>query len=723
MSKVVNFVPKSERDGRKNLEDFIRFCRDELILYDWGDWKWVSSGVGKSAITFTRYRKVSNPYPSGADIMREPFLSAVKAFVRYKQSIQETTSIGNFQLQAIRLVHDGLEIMNPGAAPDLLSLDGAVQLKVSELLTERYKEPATRNKIGNALVSFYKFIREKGFIPALPVWRNPHPRQAAKAQQTSKEALRWQDERRLPLEVVIALGEVFARAEEPRDLYWSSIFVLLLFAPNRVGELQSLTVDCLLEADGHLYVRWWGKKGFGPTLKKVPKVMEPAVRLAVERLLQVGAPARHAAEYAYTNLGRFYRHDGCIGSTTKPDDVPLDAHEVAAAMGNRNSFEFGANTKTAWSVLNGRWLEDAKNEEGVVTYDGLARSALKRYSPNGWEGNGEESPTAGDTSRPIWDALCLRLDRQFHKEFQPVPFSWVEVNANDANNELSGKMKSCGTRDESIFERFGLKDEDGAPIRLTTHQIRTWLSTVAERAGMDDYTLAVWAARADPRHNEHYDLRTSDERNATKIALVGDDLTPPQSTSLAKLSKAPTAIELIRMGQTVAVAHLGKQGVGPAQATLYGWCTADWAQSPCFKSHQCVICKELRCVKGDEVKLENLRKHVQFLEVQMSKAQEAFEREEYGADEWLKRYRSDHAQASKTIQKLSWELAHAKTFVAVMEDPSVPDGSIIAIPAGHDVDPAVRALLAKDKDVKRPQIDESPQASILSMIGVSRVEN
>jgi hypothetical protein len=32
---------------------------------------------------------------------------------------------------------------------------------------------------------------------------------------------------------------------------------------------------------------------------------------------------------------------------------------------------------------------------------------------------------------------------------------------------------------------MGFKDEDGSEISLTSHQIRVWLSTNAERGGMD----------------------------------------------------------------------------------------------------------------------------------------------------------------------------------------------------------------------------------------------
>ena len=722
MAEVVEFHSRAERTSRENLDDFIAFCRDDLSLYEWGDLKWVSSHFKKGGIVFTRFIENATPYPSDDDAMREPFLSAAKAFVRYKQSIRETTSVASFQMQAIRLVHDALEETSPDVPPDVLDLDGPAQLKAAQLLVARYDNAATRNKIGNALVTFYDFLRDKAFVPSLPRWKNPHPRQKAIAEQTSPEAMEWQGNRRLPLHVITSLADCFARAESEQDLYWSSVSVLLMFAPNRVGELSSLTTDCLVESEGHLYVRWWGKKGFGPTLKKVPKVMEPAVRLAVERLIEIGAAARLAAKHAYAQRGVFPRHLLPEELRESSQDLRLSSHDVAAVVGVRIQPRHKVDSQGAWNSLMGKWLQAAHDDNGHVTYATLARHALRQYSPKAWNSDTDAPPTAGDTERPIWESLCISLDRQFHAEFDSVPLSWVTVDANLLNDQLGGrKSERCYVR--SIFDRFEKTDPDGNPIQLTTHQLRVWISTVAERAGMDDYTLAVWAARADPKHNAHYDLRTPEERSESKRALMVPDNNDGKMSALAKVSTAPTAIQLIRMGQPVALIELGTQMVGAAQATLYGWCTTDWAQSPCSKAHQCLVCKELKCVKGDEIKLANLKRHVEFLERQMELARAAVEEDEYGAEAWFERSKDEFTEASRTIQRLTWELIHAKTFVAILEDSSVPDGSVISIPPSHDVDPAIRALEARKANTRRREADEIASDSVLALIGVARVED
>ncbi|MDG6746507.1 hypothetical protein QCF01_19135, partial [Staphylococcus aureus] len=72
-------------------------------------------------------------------------------------------------------------------------------------------------------------------------------------------------------------------------------------------------------------------------------------------------------------------------------------------------------------------------------------------------------------------------------EFEAKQFSWRLPNANEVNSRLGKAGRP------SLFERRGMKGEGGRAIKLTTHQLRHWLSTMSERAGMDDFTLAQWA--------------------------------------------------------------------------------------------------------------------------------------------------------------------------------------------------------------------------------------
>jgi hypothetical protein len=152
-----------------------------------------------------------------------------------------------------------------------------------------------------------------------------------------------------------AIADCFSKAVTKEDQYWSSVLTLLMFAPSRAGELPGLVVDCLHETEsGRLGVRWYGEKGFGDTIKWVPDVMQETVIEAHRRLVEIGAPARAAAKFAYDNPEVFYRHEECITPSDFPEDRPLSALEFAHAMnfGRQHWMHLIINNETtAWHPL------------------------------------------------------------------------------------------------------------------------------------------------------------------------------------------------------------------------------------------------------------------------------------------------------------------------------------------------------------------------------------
>ena len=718
MTNIANFTSRADLSAQENMKLFVSHCRDELALYDWSKFQWKHTRTGKNVATFTRYDVWAANYPSPNDVFLEPFLSQIKAYVRYKQTISESTAMGGASSAAIKILYDAIQVVHEHRAPDLLALDGTVQQKSSEILVERYGEPSARYRVGAALARIYDFFRGKGILPSLPHWGNPHPRDKPKATRTDPDSLEWQSQRLPTLDQITALADCFARAESLEDQFWSSVIVLLMFAPSRAGELPSLAIDCLIERDGHLYVRWYGKKGFGAYQKLVPKPMEAAVRLAVERLTLIGEPARAAARFAWESPGIFMHHPGCATAVDYAPQQRLNSTQVAAAMGYKTNGR-PVDSQGAWGPLK-TIVKNASTSKGDVTYESLAIYTSRKYGRQGLipsEKGGQTYQRAGDSDRPIWDSLILIRDREFHRQQGLVPFSWMTISVDDLNTQLAGRKTDTG-KISSIFERMGLSNIDGSPIELTSHQIRVWLSTVAERAGMDDWTIAHWAARTDMQHNEHYDLRTAEEiRNPSKTIMAPEFSNDP-GVALAALKERPSALELVRMNQPVAYVDLGKNMIGAAQSTLYGFCTTDWAQNPCSKAHQCITCREHKCIKGDDAKLQNLRRHRDFLEKQLSLAREAVAEEYYGSAKWLERHQEDFAEVAKKIQELTLKLSTTETVVQILEDPAVPEGAVISVPSEFDPDPVERALVSQGASTGVRDEDLTEKADIFDLVGI-----
>jgi hypothetical protein len=720
MAVIANFISRADLSAQRNMDSFVEHCRDELALYDWFAFQWKHTRTGKNVATFTRHDIWAANYPESTDVFLEPFLSQAKAYVRYKQTISESTAMGGFSSSAIKILYDAISIVYADRAPDILVLDGVVQQKSSEILVERYGEPSARYRIGAALVRIYDFFRDKGILPSLPHWGNPHSRDKPKATRTDPDSLEWQSKRLPTLNQITALADCFARAETPEDQFWSSVIVMLMFAPSRAGELPSLATDCLIERDGHLYVRWYGKKGFGAYQKLVPKPMEAAVRLAVERLTLIGKPSRAAAKFAWESPGIFMHHSGWATAVDHCPQQRLNSTQVAAAMGYKTNGR-PVDSKGAWWPLKGI-VKNASTNDGDVTYESLAIYTSRKYGrqgPSAAEKGRQEYQKAGDSDRPIWNSLILTRDREFHRQHGVVPFSWVTVSVNDLNTQLSGRTTSTG-KILSIFERMGLANSDESPIELSSHQIRVWLSTVAERAGMDDWTIAHWAARTDMQHNEHYDLRSAEEVRSPSKTIMAPEFSNDPGVALAALRERPSALELVRMNQPVAYIDLGKNMIGAAQSTLYGFCTTDWAQNPCSKAHQCITCREHKCIKGDDAKLQNLQRHRDFLEQQLRLARDAVAEEYYGSSKWLERHQGDFAEVAKKIQELTLKLSTTETVVQILEDPTVPEGAVISVPSEFDPDPVERALISQGASTGVRDEDLTDKDDVFELVGIPR---
>ena len=234
----------------------------------------------------------------------------------------------------------------------------------------------------------------------------------------------------------------------------------------------------------------------------------------------------------------------------------------------------------------------------------------------------------------------------------------------------------------TMFQRLGLKDEDGSEIEMTTHMPRRWLSTIAERGGMDQWQLAQWAGRRRMRDNKSYDGRTKDEKIAGAAKLM-------------VRTEAPTALEAVKDNLPVSYESLGIDRIGVAHITEYGMCVHDYSMSPCSKGGECMTCKEHVCIKGMPKTLERIKEYEARVRTQFEKAQKDSQEGVFGADRWY--------------TALGWKLAHIAAQKQRLEDPGTPVGAVLWIPPEHDPSPVKRALAEGGHDIstgtKSPDID------------------
>ena len=692
MADIIHFQPKYEISAKQNLDSFIEHCKNTLTLYDdqggWQSNNWKHKQKNRSiAMTFSKFRAKSNP--ANFDPLDEPFLSFAKAYIRYSQSIKAVSSVAN-KMVALRMLHDALVAVH-GIA-NVLKTDGLVIGELETITKQRVSNKDRKNKIGYQIEILLEFIRSKRIVPALQSWDNPWPKVGAKAERTDEDSRKWQDNRCPSMHQMLALADCLANAETLEDQYWSSVSTLLMFAPGRAGELSELTVDCLHRGEnGALGVRWYAEKGFGYTIKWVPELLEQAVIKAHSRLMDIGKPAREAAKYAHDHPNVFMRHSGCCTSDGFAEDKPLNAYQFAHAMnfGEKSSSKIvklkDLNSNTAWDILSSdktKWIVRLR-KSGNPTYQGLARYVFDKYSGADW-------PNLSSINRPIWKSLVLVRDREFHNSANPRNFSWRLPSVNELNAQLAIRDK-LKNPPKTLFQRMGYKDEDGSDIRLTSHQLRVWLSTNAERGGMDAWQLARWAGRARINDNRHYDLRTQDEREQ-------------QARSILEYNERPTALEAIKLNLPVSYKDLGVNRIGIADVTEYGMCVHDYAMSPCTKGGECMTCKEHVCIKGMPETLERIVRLEEQVESQFNKATEDKADGVFGADRW--------------VSHLGWKLAHIRTQSKRLKSEDTSEGAILWIPPEHDPSPVKRALEQNSLDTSASEQDLVEESEISMLLGI-----
>lgn len=678
MNQLVAFTPKHELDCAKNLADFIERAKTQLKIYeDQGgfassNWKHYLDNGRSQAMEFTGLAPAGK---KNGKPMESPYIDFAKAYVRDNQT-WKATNPGNMMM-ILKACHDSL--IQVYSKADILLVDGLVVHKMSELIIERSSE-SSRYRYGQMMGQFIDDLKKLKINLKIPSWKNPWKRPGNRAQSTALEDRTWQADRLLGTYEIRALADAFSLAKTHYQKFYSAQTVLLMCAPNRGGELCFLTTDCLFE-EPHiekvkndetdqledketsiLYIRWKAEKGGGLIPKPIHPLIAPTVREAVNRLIEIGKPARKAAKWAINHPDQFYRHDGCITSIDHHEDDPLSVAEFAAAMGfrdpSRSISEAGFTRGSAIKRLfNQKWVAELVGEKNYVTYRDLAKYQSKAFSSTfpAW-------PNIADINKPISEMLCLIREHEFHEAFSPKKYSFVSPNLNLLNDAL-GAIHQRLPGSHSIFSELGIKAEDGNELSITSHQIRVWLSTMAERGEMDSLDLAMFAGRSRVEDNRAYDLRPIKElkQEAKKLLALG----------LEKLD-GTRALEAIKVNVPVTFEMLGlKERLGTVQVSGYGFCEHDWTMTPCTKAGECVTCKEHACVKGLPQNLENLKILENIVQNELNRAATATEEGFYGANAWL----VYHGK----------KLAIIKTLLKYLEDDKLPDGLILRIPEELDI--------------------------------------
>lgn len=187
--------------------------------------------------------------------------------------------------------------------------------------------------------------------------------------------------------------------------------------------------------------------------------------------------------------------------------------------------------------------------------------------------------------------LSLAFDGAFRmkKEANLIRVVVSKLTVTDLNYAIGADPKR-----ESIFDRRGITEADGARIVMTTHMPRHWRNTLYEIAGMSETQQALAMGRADISQNPHYQHATVEEKNAALHEFI-NTRNPQQRLTLFKQGvreglvhgSIAKAYDKLRSRSPVEAEEFLETHAMAAHITPYGACAHDFSKAPCPKHLQC----------------------------------------------------------------------------------------------------------------------------------------
>ena len=645
MGELALFQPREALDAETRLADFIRHARDDLTVFgadlDWDAPVWQLRGVARVSGRSKSVLRVNWGHPlkkAPRSIEHYAPLDArnidfFKAYLRHFYGLALHLN-PNHHLSAMRHLDKALSRSGKSIA-DARADDFNAAAAAGRSRYSRH----TAYRVGRQLEAIASFLGDHRLVARPLVWTNsirrPTHFDRIGAPREERRA------RKLPSErAIAALGEAYRRARHPMDVIAVSAYALLLATHSRISELHRLDAyDCEVEVIEHgqqrYGLRWYPSKGGEPETRWLPSALVPLARDALKRIRDLTEPARA--------LARRYM----AGEEILPAD---DLDDPLARAGYIGMKTLGTVTKPGPAIAelrrNGVDLRSVPAKDLGVPVSTTARlylrapieAAFRSQLPEGFPIADPKSALGYDRALLVRTADVGRQSSRLFWRLSCIPSDAIE-------HTMNGTGFTSG-----LFARLGLVDDDGETVRITPHQLRHYMTTLANEGNLSQLDIARWAGRKDVRHNAFYDHETADSLVSKARALGGEMFGSP----ITATPQRPVTPRQLIEGNLAGV-HL----------TRYGACLHDFAMSPCPMYRDCLNCVEHACVKGDGRAERALRDRLAVMERAVAAAEEAAAIGEGNSEIWLSRKRI--------------ELARLRELVALIDDATIAPGAVLRL--------------------------------------------
>jgi hypothetical protein len=654
---VVPFVGLPERTARENLAAYIKHAKalgyfdgDGAIPWSKNTWDLRSRIVTRNnsrTLVLHFFTMATGRLKRSERIpLPEPFAEATRALVAMT-ILSGKMSAPHRRLMALRLVERAFrELARPA---DITLLDHAVLDKAASLILENGPDAAGWLP---ALAQVASEISEKS-LSAIPLsWKNPAP-----SQRNRRSSMGVMEDggsaisEKLPhMKCVLDLASVFQTAQGGADLVTTAWFALAMFAPSRATEILTLPLACETEMDGIYGLSWLPLKGGVPLTKFAtnPEWADVA-RIAINRLRQLGEPARKAGAWYTENPSALYLPPGFEHLRGQA----LTEYEIRNILGiTEGRFTYTQLNRVVEATRH--MTTDPARTGGLrmsrlYEFGSLERFVLKSLPDN--------FPWADEKQGLLLkDALfCIPRHTTRANVFSHSHVPSL-IRAEHINDDLN-------TIKSTIFVRHDLKDPTtGKHWTLTTHQPRHFLNTLAQSKHLSQALIAFWSGRKRVDQNSWYDHVPHEALIELYVALGENAPRPikvvgPLADKIAQRAKQEmiTPTDAMRLE------------VGSIIMTRYGLCRHNYALTPCPKDKNCIGCGENTFIKGNQRHLSEARSQLAIAERAIENCLAAIADDEPGVDNWLKKHREAQERWTLVIER--------------MLDPAIEDGTLITLPA------------------------------------------
>ncbi len=639
MTKVIHFKPQAQLSTEENLAYLISFSRDNIKLwdnlkdFDWFSSKWPTH-IGKIRFLKLKERRL---HPAKVilthQIMSPPFIDFAKAYLRYDQHRNQTKTfrrtISALQILEASLVE--LEGLTDVTKVSDRHLDKAVELLQREGFKDRQGISLALSRLARDLGRWHITVSNTKY------WKHPFVKSESNDKRSKRDTKSLQ--KKLPEDdALLALADVFASGyttdQDDEDTFLTCLSALLLSAPMRINEVLHFRTTPLRKEkdtsrDDQFYLSYWVPKNGKYVRKEIPAVMAGHAQEAVRRLAVITEESRNLARHFESGLDRFYRHKDCPDI---PDDHELTRDQVVMALGFncRGSAEdyilkhTGSYSLVGWN-LDSLWQ--------LVLADHHKKNPYFPYQIN------PSSSTAGKPLKMSESLMCFRY-QQLSTRNKTSPVLLAPMNRDYFAKRLDSRTIQRGNKlvNMSFFLKHGYNG-----FELRSHQLRHFLNTLAQEAGVGIDAITEWSTRASKAQTRTY-MHQDDTRKAQQIS---DKL---GLTSCESMN--PVTNEEYRV-----------MNHGPIVTTRYGICTHDYTLTPCDKHADCLNCSELLMCKGHKKSIDAIQVERDRVAENLAAAQSKIEAGKRVASRW-------HEVHSNTLIRLD-------QLLDIMTDPELEDGSAI----------------------------------------------